>query len=71
MRGNRQKAGIKGLKIAAVLGDDVLSRIDKYQDAQVWETKRPLKELAGEVVSANVYLGADPIVEALKAARTL
>ena len=61
-----KKAGIKGLKIAAVLGDDVLSRIDKYQDAQVWETKRPLKELAGEVVSANVYLGADPIVEALK-----
>lgn len=57
---------IKGLKIAAVLGDDVLGRLDGYQDAKVWETGRPLKELEGTIVSANVYMGCEGIVEALR-----
>jgi hypothetical protein len=61
-----KKHGIAPLKIAAVLGDDVFDKLDKYQDSEVWETKRPLKELDGEVISANVYLGVDGIVEALK-----
>lgn len=60
------KNGIKGLKIAAVLGDDVLDKLDKYQDSEVWETKAPLRELEGQVVSANVYMGVDGIVEALR-----
>jgi hypothetical protein len=61
----RQK-GIQGIKIAAVEGDDIMAKLDGYRDAQVWETKKPLKELDGQVVSANVYLGVSGIVEALR-----
>lgn len=61
-----KKNGIKGLKVAAVLGDDVLDKLDKYQDSEVWETKAPLRELGGQIVSANVYMGVDGIVEALR-----
>jgi len=58
--------GIKGIKIAAVSGDDVFPRLDRYRDVTVWETGRPLSELDGEIVSANAYLGAEGIVEALR-----
>jgi hypothetical protein len=61
-----KKHGVFPLKIAAVLGDDVFDKLDKYQESEVWETRRPLKELEGEVVSANVYLGVKGIVEALE-----
>ena len=61
-----RKNGISGLKIAAVLGDDVLAKLEQYQDTEVWETRRPLRELDGQVVSANVYIGSQGIVEALR-----
>lgn len=61
-----EEKGIKGLKVAGVYGDDVFDKLDKYQDTKVWETGRPLKELDGEIISANVYMGIDGIVEALK-----
>ncbi|HPB67114.1 MAG TPA: DUF1446 domain-containing protein, partial [Spirochaetales bacterium] len=51
---------------AAVYGDDVFPRIDEYRGAAVWETGEPLERLAGEIVSANAYLGCEGIVEALK-----
>lgn len=57
--------GLKGMKIASVSGDDVLGMLGKYQDTTVWETGEPLKNLEGEVVSANAYLGIEGIVEAL------
>lgn len=60
-----KEKGIIGLKIAAVYGDDVLDKIDKYKDTTVWETGKPLSELNG-IISANVYMGIDGIVEALK-----
>ena len=58
--------GISGLKIAAVFGDDILAKLDQYQDAQVWENKKPLRDLDGKIVSANVYMGIEGVVEALK-----
>lgn len=58
--------GLTGLKIAAVLGDNVYDKLDKYQDTLVWETGKTVKELDGEVISANVYMGIDGIVEALE-----
>ncbi len=58
--------GIKGLKVAGVYGDDVFDKLNEYKDTVVWETKKPLSELDGEVISANVYMGIDGIVEALK-----
>ena len=61
-----KEKGIKGIKIAAVYGDDVFPKLDKYKDVTVWETGKPLKELDGEIVSANAYLGAEGIVDALR-----
>ncbi|MDR2092603.1 MAG: DUF1446 domain-containing protein [Azoarcus sp.] len=56
--------GIKGLKIAAITGDDVLAQL-KARDFPLMETGAPVSTLDG-IVSANAYLGAAPIVEALK-----
>jgi len=61
-----KKLGLTGMKIACVTGDDLLPNIDKYMDATVWETGEALSKLPGEIVSANVYLGVDGILEALK-----
>jgi len=61
-----QELGIKGIKIAAVTGDDVGSRMDHYKNITVWETGQTLKELDGEIISANAYLGSKGIVKALE-----
>lgn len=61
-----EEKGIKGLKIAAVLGDDIYKDLDKYLDLNVLELGIPLKEIKDTLVSANVYLGTEGIIEALK-----
>lgn len=61
------KHNLKGMKIAAVLGDDIFENIDKYLENEVLELKVPLKNIKESLISANVYVGADGIVEALKA----
>ena len=60
-----RKHGITGLKIAAVIGDDVLDQLADYQNANIIEMGIPLGELGKEVVSANVYLGLEGLVQAL------
>jgi len=59
------RLGIKGLKIAAVTGDDVLE-LTRQHDPVILETGRRVSQLGDCLVSANAYLGADAIVEALK-----
>ena len=59
------RLGIKGLKIAAVTGDDVLD-LTRQHDPVIHETGRRVSQLGDCLVSANAYLGADAIVEALK-----
>ena len=55
------------MKIAAVLGDDVLDYCRRHADTlPIMETGLPLSTLQGEMVSANAYLGADNIVAALQ-----
>ncbi|MDR1229207.1 MAG: DUF1446 domain-containing protein [Azoarcus sp.] len=56
--------GIEGLKIAAITGDDVLEHL-KGVDFPLMETGAPVSSLKN-IVSANAYLGASPIVAALK-----
>ncbi|MFL6803546.1 MAG: acyclic terpene utilization AtuA family protein [Xanthobacteraceae bacterium] len=51
------------LKVAAVLGDDVLDRLDG--DAPCLETGAPLRSF-GALVSANTYLGVDAVLPALQ-----
>ncbi len=51
------------IKVAAVTGDDVLDQISGDEIAM--ETGNPIS-MSGQVVSANVYLGADAILPALE-----
>ncbi len=58
--------GLRGLKIAAVTGDDVLS-IVRDGDFSFAENGLSAQGLGDRLVSANAYLGAEPIVSALAA----
>jgi hypothetical protein len=57
--------GLRGLKIAAVTGDDVLDQA-KSGDLPLIEIPGTVGSLADSVISANAYLGVAPIVEALQ-----
>ena len=58
--------GVTGLKIAAVTGDDILPQIDQYYDNSVLELDCKLGEMKDALLSTNVYLGCDGILEALE-----
>src|SRR5690554_5007227 len=59
-----RNAGIPNVRIAVVQGDDVRERMDSL-DWQPWEGERRELPSRDEVVAANVYLGAEALVEAL------
>ncbi len=52
------------LKIAAISGDDVVEAL-KVSDTKILETGAPASSMADVLVSANAYVGAAPMVEAL------
>jgi hypothetical protein len=59
-----QELGLSGLKIAAVTGDDVLPYLSNG-DYRIEETGAAVADISNHVVSANAYIGAQPIAEAL------
>ncbi len=65
-----KKLGIKGLKIGIVLSDDILDQLDELKLKGVFlsnmETGDKLSTVIDKVMSANVYFGAWPVVEALQ-----
>lgn len=60
-----QRQGLHGLRIAAATGDDIKDSLHKFGDSVLWETGEKLSEFAPEIISANAYMGAEPIIEAL------
>jgi hypothetical protein len=56
--------GLSSLKIAAVIGDDVLEAC-KHGDLSIMEFDGTVGQLGNRLLSANAYLGAGPIAEAL------
>ncbi|MEZ5979111.1 MAG: acyclic terpene utilization AtuA family protein [Planctomycetota bacterium] len=64
-----RKHGLRGVKVAVVEGDDVLADLDGLMAAGEgftnMDTGAPLRTVRDRVTSANVYLGAFPIAEAL------
>lgn len=66
-----REVGLDDVKIGVVSGDDLLPRIAELQQAGCWfdnlDDGRPLADLKQPVVSANAYLGAKPIADALAA----
>ncbi len=61
-----RELGVAGLRIAAVLGDDVTETI-RAGDWTLDDTGAPVAALGASLVSANAYLGAGPLVAALDA----
>jgi hypothetical protein len=62
-----KQAGCK-LRIGIVAGDDVFPILRASRDPNAFahlETQRPLKSVADRLVTANAYLGAAPLAEAL------
>lgn len=61
--------GVEGLAVAVVTGDDLMDRLDDLLaqgiELRHMETGEPLSSVRDRMVSANAYLGARPIVEAL------
>jgi Acyclic terpene utilisation family protein AtuA len=58
--------GLSSLKIAAVIGDDVLEAC-KAGDLPILEFEGTVKQLGNRLLSANAYLGAEPMAAALTA----
>ena len=71
IRDTAKELGLGGkVKIGVVTGDDILGRLDKFAEEGVaitnMETGEPLAAIRDKVQSANVYLGAAGLVEALE-----
>jgi hypothetical protein len=64
------RAGLRQRRVAVVGGDDLLPRLDAILaegcSLANLDTGEPLASVRPRVVSANAYLGAGPIVEALR-----
>jgi hypothetical protein len=62
--------GYTGLKVAVVDGDDILPDLDSIiedgHELKNMETGEPISTVKDELLSANVYFGCRPIVEALE-----
>lgn len=66
-----QELGLGGrVKIGMITGDDIMLKLDEFLESGIeinnMETGEPLSAIRNKIQSANVYLGAQPIVEALK-----
>lgn len=65
-----KELGIKGLRVGVVLGDDIKDRVDELislgNELKNMETGEPISIVRDKILSANVYFGAMPIVEALR-----
>src|SRR3954467_6798854 len=59
-----QSLGLSRLKIAAVIGDDVLAAC-REGNLPVMEFDGTIKQLGNRLLSANAYLGAEPMAQAL------
>ncbi len=70
VRNIAERLGLRGLRIAAVYGDDILNQLDSMiasgNALENMETGEPLSAIRKQVSSANVYFGARPVVEALE-----
>jgi Acyclic terpene utilisation family protein AtuA len=58
--------GLPSLKVAAIVGDDVLDAC-KAGDLPIMEFDGTIKQLGNRLLSANAYLGAEPMAQALAA----
>ncbi|MDB5389261.1 MAG: acyclic terpene utilization AtuA family protein [Planctomycetaceae bacterium] len=64
------EAGLPDLRVAAVSGDDIFPKLDELtasgEQFLHFDSGKPLGDLRAQLASANVYLGAGGIVDALE-----
>ncbi|WP_029429920.1 acyclic terpene utilization AtuA family protein [Blastococcus sp. URHD0036] len=60
-----REAGATGVKVGVITGDDVLAQV-LDRDLYLPEQGCNVSEIKDRVLSANAYIGADPVVEALQ-----
>ena len=60
-----RELGLAGLRIAAITGDDVTEML-RTADLALVEREGRVADIVGTMISANAYLGAEPIVHALQ-----
>jgi hypothetical protein len=60
-----RELGLGGLKVAAVLGDDIGDAITP--DTDLWEPDCTVSEVGRPMIGANAYLGSEAIMPALEA----
>lgn len=62
-----QELGLPQVKVAVVLGDDVLTTLTTdHLSLPVLESKQTLADLQPQLISANAYLGAEALLPALQ-----
>ena len=65
-----RKQGVQGVRVGIVEGDDVLDRLQNLAEAghplRNMDTGDEIEPYLGRFTSANAYLGARPVVEALE-----
>ena len=66
-----RRAGLQGkVRVGTIVGDDILERlprlIEQGHELRNMEDGRPLADVLDRIQSANAYIGAAPIVEALR-----
>lgn len=64
-RKEARELGLGDMPVAVVLGDDVTSVVSHQPGLKLMENGEPLESILPRIVSANAYLGADVLVEAL------
>jgi hypothetical protein len=65
VRREARDLGLGDIPVAVVLGDDVASVVRGRPDLTIMENGEPLESILPKLVSANAYLGADVVCEAL------
>ncbi len=65
-----EEEGLSGFKVAVIDGDDILDQlpdlVKEGHQLKNMDTGKPVSEVMDDLVSANVYFGADPVVKALE-----
>ncbi len=65
-----RKLGLLDIRIAVVTGDDVLTEV-KDGNYELLDQGGPLASIKDRIVSANAYIGAQPVLDALEAGADL
>ncbi len=65
-----KELGLTGIKIGIVEGDDILDQLNDLNEGGEklanMDNNQPLSSVLNKILSANVYIGAKPIVDALE-----